>query len=754
MSKINKTPIETRLAIERRSAAMLPDRPTQAGYKPWDIRKALFSAIIADKGASIMGEIDRIVDETNAAIDALKEKIATAGTITIPVSEWDALMPTKAYVTIKGGEALTRGGLLIVMPGDTATKDECERARVRIDIDLITDQQPPLVDQIVFIRAAERPASPLNFKYFVLKTEAQQGAVVALIGVDSYSESGGTASGVDEEAVKALIGKEVPEWARAKQKPTYTPEEVKARPATWTPTAEEIGARPSTWMPTAEEVGADSAAAEKVQNHNEDSGSHTDIRVDITTIRNILAGVIGTDTGKSMRAVAALVVAEIVGDASDSFDTLEEIAAWIEAHPNDVAAMVKRITDLETAMGGKVSKTDIINTLDSTALDKPLSAAMGARLKTLLEEMSDELDGKTTPEQVTAQIKTALTPYIPKEEADKTYQAAGDYASGDHNHDGTYAKPSDIPTVPTKVSQLTNDSGYLNQHQSIAHLLPKNQGVANAGKLMMVAADGSVTYIDIADLGLSGGDVTGVMSEGNYIDLTGNLPSGTYSLRWTDPEGNTYNAGALTVGKMFTVTANVTNCTVSNTESVLEGNSYSATVSVSSGHVLSSITVTMGGVDITSSAVNGNTISISEVTGNIVITAVAEVEQANYTNLSDPTSSDWLEGQRLSSGGTTPESGMISTNYIDCKQGDVIRVKGLDVTKARTALYTSKTATPSSCSTPTFPKENANAFDTAMEGTDVYTFTVRLSTAKFIRFSGKLVGTANDVIITKNEPIE
>ena len=425
MSKINKTSVETRLAIERRSAAMLPDRPTQAGLKPWEIRNALFSAIIADKGACLMGEIDRIVDETNAAIDAMRIK---SGTLTVPMSHWKGEETPRAEFAV--GSIYTAGCAVLFMPEDDETKEQARLARLSMAINETVDGE--WSDVVVFVgEGGTIPSVDLHFRYVVMPTESEADAFVALVGVDAYGEGGGgTGSGVDEEAVKALIDKEVPEWARAKQKPTYTAEEVKARPATWTPTAEEIGARPSTWMPTAaevgarpntwtptaKEVGADSAAAEIVQNHNEDGESHVDIRLDITTIRNMLAGVIGTDTGKSMRAVAALVVAEIVGNASDSFDTLEEIAAWIEAHPNDVAAMVKRITDLEAAMGGKVSKTDIINTLNSTALDKPLSAAMGAKLNTLLEKMSDELDGKTTAEQVAAQIKAALTGYVPKEE--------------------------------------------------------------------------------------------------------------------------------------------------------------------------------------------------------------------------------------------------------------------------------------------------------------------------------------------------
>lgn len=49
-----------------------------------------------------------------------------------------------------------------------------------------------------------------------------------------------------------------------------------------------------------------------------------------------------------------------------------------------------------------------------------------------------------------------------------------------------------------------------------------------------------------------------------------------------------------------------------------------------------------------------------------------------FTNLADPTSSDWLTDYRLnSSGGLTAETGQIVTNYFKCSLNDVIRVKGV-----------------------------------------------------------------------------
>ena len=96
--------------------------------------------------------------------------------------------------------------------------------------------------------------------------------------------------------------------------------------------------------------------------------------------------------------------------------------------------------------------------------------------------------------------------------------------------------------------------------------------------------------------------------------------NGTYSnckLRITyetdTPPANTY-----------TITRNLSNCTCSNNaNSITQGSPYSATLSANSGYQLGKVTITMGGNDITNTAYSNGNINISNVTGNIVITANA-----------------------------------------------------------------------------------------------------------------------------------
>ena len=66
-----------------------------------------------------------------------------------------------------------------------------------------------------------------------------------------------------------------------------------------------------------------------------------------------IATLIGSDTAKSVRTIAneELAAQLIPASAKESLDTLQEIAAWIQDHPDDAAAMNTAITNLQTLVG-------------------------------------------------------------------------------------------------------------------------------------------------------------------------------------------------------------------------------------------------------------------------------------------------------------------------------------------------------------------------------------------------------------------
>lgn len=151
--------------------------------------------------------------------------------------------------------------------------------------------------------------------------------------------------------------------------------DVGARPNTWTPTASEVGARPATWMPSYSDVGAEKAgtAQSLVSGHNTSTDSHNDIRLLIQGLSDRINAVLDSD--------------------DTTLDELSEIVAYIKANK----------TLIESVTTNKVNVSDIIDNLETPDPTKPLSAAQGAYIMEILQQLVTEfgeaLDTKADKEQ-------------------------------------------------------------------------------------------------------------------------------------------------------------------------------------------------------------------------------------------------------------------------------------------------------------------------------------------------------------------
>ena len=217
-------------------------------------------------------------------------------------------------------------------------------------------------------------------------------------------------------------------------------------------TASDIGALPDTYIPpnqTAQQVGADPAgtAASAVSQHNTDATSHNDLRLALK--------------GLTDRINAAL-------DSDDTtLDQMSEVVAYIKSN--------KSLIDAITT--SKVSVADIVNNLTTNVSNKPLSAAQGVVIKTLIDALrNDKLDA----DELTNAINTALAQAKASGEFDGAnghtpikgtdYWTASDKAevvaeTASAIDLTSYAKKTE---VPTKTSQIENDSGFLTRHQDIS----------------------------------------------------------------------------------------------------------------------------------------------------------------------------------------------------------------------------------------------------------------------------------------------
>lgn len=199
--------------------------------------------------------------------------------------------------------------------------------------------------------------------------------------------SGG--SGVSDEKIAEAVGTymethpieetdpTVPEWAKQPTKPKYTASEVGAIPDTTkipsktsdlqndrgflTEHQDLSGYATKGEIPkTASDVGADASgtAESKVSAHNTATDAHNDIRLLVQGLTDRLNALADSD--------------------DETLDQMSEVVAYIKSN--------KSLIDAITT--GKVSVSDIVNNLTTNVSNKPLSAAQGVILKTMIDEIT------------------------------------------------------------------------------------------------------------------------------------------------------------------------------------------------------------------------------------------------------------------------------------------------------------------------------------------------------------------------------
>ena len=163
--------------------------------------------------------------------------------------------------------------------------------------------------------------------------------------------------------------------------------------------------------------------------------------------------------------------------------------------------------------------------------------------------------------------------------------------------------------------------------------------------IRMIAKNLGAEVIEFAECGINWGNMTTYMEDGLHPMPDGmTLLCDTAKAKLYSDFGVSVHGGSPTPPTTtYTVTNNLTHVTTNNSAtSVVADASYIATLTPDSTYNLQSVSVEMGGVDITSTAYSNGTISIVNVTGNLVITATATA-QASYSvtnNLTNVTTSN------------------------------------------------------------------------------------------------------------------
>lgn len=296
----------------------------------------------------------------------------------------------------------------------------------------------------------------------------------------------------------------VPSWAKAASKPSYTAAEVGAVPTGRTINGKALSSNISLG---ASDVGADASgtASSLVSAHNTSNTAHSDIR-------NLISGLT-----TRLNALA---------DSDDTtLDQLSEIVTYIKANKS----LIDGITT------SKVNVADIINNLTTNVSNKPLSAAQGVAIKSLIDALQTEVNGKATSSALTSHTGNTSNPHKVTA-AQVGADPSGTASTAVSNHNSSTTAHSDIRTEVGKkanASDLTSHTG----NTSNPHSVTKAQvGLGNVENKSSATIRGELTKADVTTaLGytpptqdttytLGSFGITATAAELNYVDgVTSNV---------------------------------------------------------------------------------------------------------------------------------------------------------------------------------------------------------------------------------------
>ena len=242
---------------------------------------------------------------------------------------------------------------------------------------------------------------------------------------------------------------------------------------------------------------------------------------------------VGNDTGKSARAIAneELTKQLIPEGAKESLDTLQEIAAWIQNHPDDASAMNAAIAALKTKVGdipeGATATTVVAYIKELVDAENVRATGVESGLNTRVSAVEAKLgDGEgSVSKQIEAAVKVETDARIAADSAldgkITTAKAAADKAQGDVNAlkdvVATKAAASDVTALTTRVTAAEKDIDDL--QAAIAPDGKVTVAIADAKKAGTDAqATANKNKTDIAGLTTTvGGHTTTLSSHGDRI---------------------------------------------------------------------------------------------------------------------------------------------------------------------------------------------------------------------------------------------
>lgn len=243
-------------------------------------------------------------------------------------------------------------------------------------------------------------------------------------------------------------------------------------------------------------------------------GNITNLSGRADAVEGKVTTLIGEDTGKSARTIAneELTKQLIPENAKDSLNTLQEIAAWIQNHPDDASAMNAAISALKTKVGdipeGATATTIVAYIKELVDAEKTRATGVEGGLDTRVKAVEAKLgDGDgSVAKQIEAAVKVETDARVAADGAldgkITTAQGAADKAQGDvdalKDVVDSKAAASDVTALTTRVTTAEKDVDDLQA---------------------AIAADGKVT-VAIADAKKAGTDAQATADK-NKTDIAG-----------------------------------------------------------------------------------------------------------------------------------------------------------------------------------------------------------------------------------------
>ena len=126
-----------------------------------------------------------------------------------------------------------------------------------------------------------------------------------------------------------------------------------------------------------------------------------------STVSTLVNTLIGDDSNKSARTIAAEEIAKqlIPENANEALNTLQEIAAWIQEHPEDVAEISRRITALENYVGKPADGENVATGLFKAVTDAQAAAISSSNSYTDSKISNEETRAKGVEEDLDSRIE-------------------------------------------------------------------------------------------------------------------------------------------------------------------------------------------------------------------------------------------------------------------------------------------------------------------------------------------------------------